>query len=464
MTLRRLAAAVVAAAALVATVAAPASAEPRPRVITGIAAGAPFTVDLPAHWNGTLLLWSHWYAVPGQPAPPPNFDDDHPELKAWLLDHGYALAGSQFPMALWTTREMVTDQLAVLDWFTANVGRPRRTIAWGKSLGGQVTAVLAERHPDRIDAALPMCGNVAGAVGPLNAMLDASFALATLQWPDQPVRLVHLTDPAANQDLANGLLRAAVNTPDGMARIALASAFAGIPGWEDTLGPRPTDPADQAVHQYLDLRYQIGPFLFGAARAQAESILGGNPSWNTGVDYAAQLARSPRRAQVEELYRRAGLDLGADLGRLAAAPRIAPDLPAVAGMARDSTVLGLVSVPTLTLHSTGDGTDPASAERWYADAAAALHRSGNLRQAFVDRANHCFFTAAEELAALRALTTRLDTGRWGDTGAAALNAVADSYGPEYRSMWSYYSEGTAAVAGGFSASTRPDRMPRPFPF
>jgi pimeloyl-ACP methyl ester carboxylesterase len=462
MSLRRLAAGVTA-VAMVVLAAAPAEADPQPRVITGTAAGVPFTVELPAHWNGTLLLWSHWYAVPGQPAPPPNFDDDHPELKAWLLDHGYALAGSQFPMALWTTREMVTDQLAVLDAFTTKVGRPRHTIAWGKSLGGQVTAVLAERHPDRIDAALPMCGNVAGAVGPFNAMLDASFALATLQWPDQPVQLVHLTDPATNQDLANGLLRAAVNSPDGMARIALASAFAGIPGWEDSLVPRPTDPAEAAINQYLDLRYQLGPFLFGAVRAQAETILGGNPSWNAGVDYAAQLARSPRRAQVEELYRRAGLDLNADLARLAAAPRIGPDVPAVARMARDSTMSGLVGVPTLTLHSTGDGTDPASAERWYGDHAAALHRSGNLRQAFVDRANHCFFTAAEELAALGALTTRLDTGRWGDTSAAALNTVADSYGPEYRTMWSYYSEGTAAVAGGYTA-TRPERMARPFPF
>jgi hypothetical protein len=217
------------------------------------------------------------------------------------------------------------------------------------------------------------------------------------------------------------------------------------------------------VHQYLYDRYQIGTFLFGAARAQAEEQLGGNPSWNAGVDYARQLAQSSQRDEVAELYRRAGLDLDADLATLAGAPRVGPDVRAVAGLAQDATTFGLPRVPMLTLHTTGDGTTVVEAERWYADRAAALGRSENLRQTFVDRGNHCFFTVAEMLAAVRALGYRLDTGRWGDTSPAALNAVANSYGPDYRQMWSYYSEGTAVVEGAFQ-SIRPARFPRPFPY
>lgn len=463
MSLRRIGVALVAALAMAGAVSTPASAEPTPRRLTGTVHGAPFVVEVPASWNGTLMLWSHWYDQPGSPEVPPESDPDHPELKTWLLANGYAVAGTQYPMIPFASKEIVDDQMALLDWFAAHVGRPKRTIAWGKSLGGQVSAVLAERHPDRISAALPMCGKLAGEVAADNAQLDVAFTAKTLLWPDQPLQLTHIADPTANQNLANGLLRSALDSAAGRARLALANAVGDIPGWVDSLNPRPSDPDEQVVHQYLNSRYQIGSSLFGYSRAQAEQLLGGNPSWNVGVDYARQLADSSQRDEVLELYRRAGLDLDADLATLAAAPRIAPDLRAVARLAADTTLLGLVSVPTLTLHSTGDGTDIVEAVGWYANAAKRLHRDANLRQSYVDRANHCFFTAAEELAALRALVTRLDTGRWGDTGPAALNAVANTYGPGYRQMWSYYTEGTAVVEGAFTA-THQARLPRPFPF
>jgi pimeloyl-ACP methyl ester carboxylesterase len=463
MFVRRILIAVAAALAVITMVAAPASAQAALRHLTGTVRGVPFVVEVPANWNGTLLLWSHWYDQPGSPEIPPESDPDHPELKTWLLDNGYALAGSQYPMVPFASKEIVDAQLGLLDWFAANVGRPKRTIAWGKSLGGQVTAVLAERYPNRISAALPMCGKLAGEVGADNTQLDVAFTMKTLLWPDQPVQLVHIADPTANQTLANGLLRSALDSAEGRARLALANAVGDIPGWVDSLAPRPADPDEQVIHQYLNARYQIGSSLFGYARAQAEQLLGGNPSWNVGVDYAAQLAKSSQRDEVLELYRRAGLDLNADLATLAKAPRIAPDALAAGRLARDTTLFGLVSVPTLTLHSTGDGTDIVEGAGWYGDAARRLHRDANLRQAYVDRANHCFFTAAEELAALRALLTRLNTGKWGDTGPAALNAVANSYGPEYRQMWSYYSEGTATVEGAFQP-VRPGPFPRPFPF
>ena len=43
--------------------------------------------------------------------------------------------------------------------------KPRRTIAWGESMGGMITAGLVERHPRRFDGALPFCGILGGAVG-----------------------------------------------------------------------------------------------------------------------------------------------------------------------------------------------------------------------------------------------------------------------------------------------------------
>jgi pimeloyl-ACP methyl ester carboxylesterase len=460
MLVRRLAVLATAVLGAAGLTAAPAPAEPAARQLTGTVSGAPFVVELPATWNGTFLLWSKGYSDPTQPPPPPVTAD--PLLVSALLEQGYAIGGTGFVNLPWASDAAVEDQLALLDWFTANVGRPRHTIAIGASLGGQLTTVLAERHPRRFAGALPMCGPVAGAVGWFNGMLDVSFALKTLLWPDEPLQVARIADPAGNHALANGLLDAAVRTPQGQARLALANALGDVPGWVDSLAPEPTDPARRAVHQYLYDRYQIGTFLFGAGRAQAEAELGGNPSWNLGVDYAQQLARSSQRDQVLELYRAAGLSLEVDLAALATAPRIAPDVRAVARLTIEGSTLGLPSVPTLTLHSTGDGTTVVEAERWYADRAAALGRGHNLRQAFVARGNHCFFTVAEQLAAIGALTHRVGTGRWGEVSPAALNAVAESYGPELRQMWSFYSPGTATVDGAF-VTFRPQRFLRPFP-
>lgn len=434
------------------------------RRIEGTVGTTPFVIEVPSRWNGTVLLWSHGYlSTPGAPKPAPEVDNDHPALRAWLLDRGYAMAGTQFAMTPYTSSTIVRDQLAVLDRFTAEVARPRRVIAWGKSLGGQVTTVLAERHPSRISGALPMCAPIAGPVSHHNGLLDVAFALKTLLWADHPVKITGITDPVANQNLANPLIRAALNTPASQARLALAASFGDIPAWVDSLGPRPTDGAESATHLYLLMRYQIGGAMFGHGRAQLEHELGGNPSWNTGVDYRAQLAKSSQGALVEKLYAAAGLDLAADLATLNAAPRIAADPRAVAKLTAESATTGLVSVPTLPLHSTGDGTDVVEAQRWYADNAARFGRSANLRQAYVERANHCFFTAAEEIAALRALEHRLDTGVWGDTSAAGLAAVANGYGDEYRTMWSYYAEGTATVPAAF-VDLRPAKLPRPFPW
>jgi hypothetical protein len=52
------------------------------------------------------------------------------------------------------------------------------------------------------------------------------------------------------------------------------------------------------------------------------------------------------------------------------------------------------------------------------------HHDALLRETFVHRAAHCFFTNAETIAALQTLIRRLDTGEWEGTDANALNETA----------------------------------------
>src|SRR5262249_51366786 len=142
----------------------------------------------------------------------------------------------------------------------------------------------------------------------------------------------------------------------GRARLALAASTNNVAGWWSALQPRPTDPDEVIRQQALWLRNAyIGGFGGPIAHADLEAKVGGNPAVNVGVDYRRQLARSSQSAAVRDAYRRAGLDLDADLQALAAAPRIAPDPGALAHLYRTAMPTGHISVPVITLHSVGDG-------------------------------------------------------------------------------------------------------------
>src|SRR5215813_9730842 len=140
--------------------------------------GATFLIEVPSPWNGTLFLYSHGYVTPGSPNPARDVGD--PATQAFMLSSGYALAGSSYATTGWAIHEALPDQIAVLDKFKSLFGAPKRTIAWGHSLGGIITAGLIQRYPERFDGALPMCGVLSGGVATWNQALDAAFAFKTL--------------------------------------------------------------------------------------------------------------------------------------------------------------------------------------------------------------------------------------------------------------------------------------------
>ncbi|MBR8638541.1 prolyl oligopeptidase family serine peptidase [Streptomyces tuirus] len=392
--------------------------------------GAAYVMDVPASWNGTVLLYSHGYTPAGAPNPAQNTPGQAARDK--LLAEGYALIGSSYATNGWAIAEAVPDQLATLDLFTEKFGAARRTLAWGTSYGGFVTTMLAERHADRFDGSLSMCGLVQGGVANWNSTLDPVFALRTLLAPDSGIRLTGFGDQAEAVAAGKALepkVEAAQRTPEGRARIALAAALHNIPGHNDASQPEPgpTDWAARQSNQYAAVRglLQLPAFSW---RQEAEARAGGSPSWNTGVDYTAMLARSPLYKEVTELYKEAGLSLRTDLAALGKAPRIAADPQAVRWMRDTSVLSGRLSDPQLNIHTTGDALIPVQAESAYRRAATAAGSAGLLRQAYVDGPGHCTFTTGETLAALDALEDRLDTGRW-DTSPSGLNSRARQEDP-----------------------------------
>ncbi len=410
--------------------------------------GSAYVIDVPANWNGTVLLYSHGYVPDGVSNPARNAPSD--AVRSALLEAGYAQIGSSYPETGWAVAGALPAQLSTLDEFRARFGPARRTIAWGTSMGGMVTTGLAERYSHRIGGAVTMCGIQQGAVANWNNALDALFAIRALLAPGSTAPLVRLPDQAtalASVAELTAALDAAQATPQGRARIALVAALRNIPAWTNPAQPEPEpDDYDTAArNQFEVLRQFIRTGL--SWRQDAEEHAGGNMSWNTGVDYTRMLARSAGRQQVEALYARSGLSPRDDLATLAAQSRIGADPAAVGYMSRNIAFTGRLTKPMMSIHTTGDPGVPAQAEQAYAEAVSDAGRSRLLRQAFVHRAGHCTFTTGEMLAAVRTLEHRISTGRWPDTGPATLNRLAAEFEP--------------AATHGYAAY-QPTPYPRPF--
>lgn len=393
-----------------------------------LADGATYIIEVPANWNGTLFLYSHGYDRPDRPNPP-AMDAGDPLTEAFMLSQGFALAGSSYAHTGWAVQEALLDQIAVLDIFAQTVGKPKRTIAWGHSLGGMITAGLIQRNPDRFDAALPMCGVLSGGVATWNTALDSAFAFKQLLGSSQ-LQIVNITNPAGNLTLAEGLLAAAQATPQGRAKLALVSALADGPGWFDPASPEPapTDFASQEMNQFQWDANVDFPFVF-AFRAELEFRAGGNPSSNVGVDYRKQLARSVDAAEVRVMYEQAGLNLEADLDELNDTVRISADPQAMKYLEQNIIYDGDIHIPVLTMHTTGDGLVVVENESAYRQVVREDGNQALLHRTFVSRAGHCTFTPAETIVAVQTLLARLETGEWPEVDAANLNAAAAALGP-----------------------------------
>jgi hypothetical protein len=306
-----------------------------------------------------------------------------------------------------------------------------------------------------------MCGVLSGGVATWNTALDAEVAFQQLI--DPSLQVVNITNPTGNLQAAEQAAASAQATAQGRARIALGAALGDTPGWFTPLSPEPAanDYATQESNQFLwDTQIDF-PFAF-ALRAELEARAGGNPSWTTGVNFTTQLAKSPNLREVIALYHAAGLSLRADLATLNRAARISADPAAVRYLARYIAFNGQLSMPVLTMHTTGDGLVIPENEQAYASVVRQAGNAQLLRQIFVSRAGHCAFTPAETITAAQTLLNRLATGHWNDQALrpSGLNANAAALGPDYNVFTN--SAGSLVATPPAFVRYQPSPYPRPF--
>jgi pimeloyl-ACP methyl ester carboxylesterase len=115
--------------------------------------GAGFRVEVPADWNGELVLYAHGFRGADLELTVTN-----PSIREYLVRHGYACAASSYSKNGYDVKQGVLDTHALGQRFNGLVSRPQRTYVMGHSMGGHITGVAIEQYPNDFAGALPMCG------------------------------------------------------------------------------------------------------------------------------------------------------------------------------------------------------------------------------------------------------------------------------------------------------------------
>jgi pimeloyl-ACP methyl ester carboxylesterase len=386
-----------------------------PATITGeLPDGTRYRVSRPENWNGRLILDLDGAMPPGG-------------FTQWLVDQNYAQGGTTRSNCGYNFPQCVDNLVEVRRLFTERFGTPKITIATGSSRGAFVARLALERYPRLFDGAMTSSGGGAGSIATFNSKLDAVWALKTLVNPLSRLRLVNIKDVGEENDALNELLKKAMATPRGRARLALAAAFEQFALWADPGAPEPA-PTDYET-QLDQIASQFAFANPAVVRAGMEAAAGGNINWNDGIDYRILLERSGRKEMVEALYRKADLDLDSDLATLGKAARISAD-PAALGRAETlMSYTGRISDPIIVV----DNDDPVDAAPLKLAYAEILKKAGTVdlfRLCWAHGAGHGGQTTIDRVAGFVSLISRVESGRWPDTSPSAMNALADKLAGE----------------------------------
>ncbi|MCP9954203.1 hypothetical protein LUX33_41215 [Actinomadura madurae] len=385
--------------------------------------GATWIADVPARWNGTLILFSHGFG-PLTPA-------DRPSEAAGkaLLDRGYALAGSSYDPdgSLWALGSAVRDQIAAKDAVTKIIGRPRTTLALGQSMGGLVSAKLAETRA--VDGVLSTCGIVGGGVDLNNYQLNAGHAIATLLAPSQDIKLTDYTSPAEGIVAGTQLTLAVQNAQATPA------------------GPRPHSPGLR-LPQPVVLVHRRGRTTPPRLRRTGTPAVPVAHLRRPRVHLQRPLLHQPGRGRRQRLEQGPELLTPAHplrepppgegpLPNRGPEPEEGPLNPHHKGHQTARTGPSRVDDAHIRTHGPHHRPDaehphdlrpagPGGARDRVRQNRPRRRRTRLLRQAYVHRTGHCNFAASEYVASLQTLEKRVKTNHWPSTTPKSLNQKANA--------------------------------------
>lgn len=368
--------------------------------LSGEIEGAPFRIQVPERWNGTLIVFVHGYRDKADH--PGEVDDrsaDDPQAQQ-VLALGYALASSALRDNGWAVREGVLDVKYLTRFFRENVATPERTILAGFSMGSVITLASMERDGGRLyDGAVAGCAVGAGAsrTWDLTADLllgyDVIFGVPASWGAVADVR----DDLDFEAEVVPKLLPEIAN-PRNFGLFEFIRLVTGTPG-TGIIPPPPTAP------QPFYPRWILAGMKYSTEyRAELERRSGGPVVQNLNHTYSLTFEEKAYLALL-------GVDAEPLLAAMNARTNISADPVARNYPVRNADYTGNISRPVLTLHTVIDELVPVSQESAYRETIAAANRESLLYQTYTNGIGHCNFSPDQLLTSLVAVE------RWVRTGA-----------------------------------------------
>jgi pimeloyl-ACP methyl ester carboxylesterase len=379
---------------------------------------APYSMMVPANFNGTVYLYSHGYrpnvpvpaGIPGYggytvtntPQPGPNAT-----VIGALLAKGYGVVGSGFARQGWNADSAIKTNVELVEIFKKQFTKTTKVVAWGESLGGFITQALAEKHPDLFRAAAPLC--MASDITPLMTMAgDALWGIKTFFDPTikggsysagaagygeamgdlvkvftviGSLQAAFAANPSTPAWPATSRVPDAIKAIPSRSALVLVALMAGIPmqsaHFDSTSAP-PGLPASNALSFQLAINPAFAA-LENVANAAALAVLathdlelqaGGAVFDNTATDYSARVAdeQFAWSSALSGVSGTQGL-----LSVLAASQRAKADPAAVAKLKTLVSHSGKVEIPTVLFTGVADPVTVAGNQQSVADKYATYY-------------------------------------------------------------------------------------------
>lgn len=364
---------------------APLSGAPASDRWSGVLGKAGYVVEVPAAWNGKLVMYAHGYAGMGS-----ALSVTIPGIRRHLLEAGYAWAASTYSTNYYDVRAGIEDTnalaLAFPDIAKQNgrtLAAPTRTYIVGHSMGGHIAAAAVDAeniqnavHKVTYNGSVPMCG-VLGDTELFNYF--GGYQTAAQQLANMPATSWPVTNWA---QIVTPLMSAlfttypSATTPTGDKLKAVVKNLTGgeRPLFELGFGKSPASKA-----------YQDAVWSTFGQDGTVNGVLTQNVVDTTALQY--QFDDDPAQSADEQAFNAAIFRVRP----VADANRVRRD-----GLRWIPQNAAKISVPVLTLHTLGDMYVPFSMEQIYKRRADANGTSKWLVQRAIRGIAHCDFTVAEQ--------------------------------------------------------------------
>jgi pimeloyl-ACP methyl ester carboxylesterase len=361
---------------------------PLPADLQGELDGATYRISVPANWNGTLLVYQHGY---GEYVAPPALAPLAADVTT-LLNQGYAQAASTFPGTGFTVKEGMQNTAALTSLFRDTVGNPRRTIVWGKSMGGLMTLGMIEKFPGLYDGAVALCSPAAGTPRRFDQSLDIALAYAVaFEWP---------ATWGTPGDIRDDINFTTEVQPHIVAR--MTPALKGRWEFIRLVNGLPVDLTTAPSYYAGNLR-ALNLFFAIAVRADIERRAGGPIAENVGRVYT--LTDSEKAYLAGQ-----GVDADTLLAKMNAQTIFAADRNARNYVEHYVDPTGRIRRPVLTVHVIDDALAVPNHANAYRDVVEHAGNGDLLVQQFTNGIGHCAFTTAQNVASIAAMVDWLETG------------------------------------------------------